>query len=131
MRNRGAAIILDSGKIALIKRVREGQTYYVFPGGGIEDGETPGQAAIREVFEELGVTVKLKESPLISEREDGSTESYYFADIISGSFGSGKGEEFELSGGRGTYTPVWVCLGELSSIDVRPIEIAASLTEKG
>lgn len=32
IRNRGGAIIVQEGKIALIKRIREGETYYVFPG---------------------------------------------------------------------------------------------------
>ena len=27
--------------LALIRRVRDGHTYYLFPGGGVEDGETP------------------------------------------------------------------------------------------
>ena len=53
-RNRGAAIIVQEGKIALIKRIREDETYYVFPGGGIEEGETPEEATKREIFEELG-----------------------------------------------------------------------------
>ena len=35
IRNRGAAIIVQEGKIALIKRIREEETYYVFPGGGL------------------------------------------------------------------------------------------------
>ena len=54
IRNRGAAIIVQEGKIALIKRIREEETYYVFPGGGIEEGETPEEAMKREVYEELG-----------------------------------------------------------------------------
>ena len=54
IRNRGAAIIVQKGKIALIKRIREDETYYVFPGGGIEEGETPEEATRREIFEELG-----------------------------------------------------------------------------
>ena len=53
-RNRGAAIIVQEGKIALIKRIQEDETYYVFPGGGIEEGETPEEATKREIFEELG-----------------------------------------------------------------------------
>ncbi len=61
-RNRGAAIIVQEGKIALIKRIREDETYYVFPGGGIEEGETPEEATKREIFEELGVHIKSRAS---------------------------------------------------------------------
>ncbi len=49
IRNRGAAII-----------VQEGETYYVFPGGGIEEGETPEEATKREIYEELGVHIELE-----------------------------------------------------------------------
>ena len=45
--------------IALIERVRDGTTYYVFPGGIVEEGETAPAAAMREAFEELGVYVEL------------------------------------------------------------------------
>ena len=60
IRNRGAAIIVQEGKIALIKRIREEETYYVFPGGGIEEGETPEEATKREVYEELGVHIQVE-----------------------------------------------------------------------
>ncbi|MRB25020.1 NUDIX domain-containing protein, partial [Bacillus thuringiensis] len=59
IRNRGAAIIVLEGKIALIKRIREEERYYVFPGGGIEEGETPEEATKREVYEELGVHIQV------------------------------------------------------------------------
>lgn len=47
MRNRAAVILLDGEKVALIRREKMGSVYYVFPGGGIEEGETPEQAAKR------------------------------------------------------------------------------------
>lgn len=60
IRNRGAAIIVQEGKIDLIKRIREEEIYYVFPGGGIEEGETPEEATKREIYEELGLHIKVK-----------------------------------------------------------------------
>lgn len=62
VKNRGSSVVIENNKVALIKRVRAGQEYYVFPGGGIEQDESPEQAAIRETFEELGVHVAIKGS---------------------------------------------------------------------
>jgi len=56
---RAAVVIVENGRVALIERVRDGRTYFVFPGGGVEVGETPENAAVREAEEELGVNVKL------------------------------------------------------------------------
>ena len=36
MRDRGSVVIIENGKVALIKRSRARAVYYVFPGGGIE-----------------------------------------------------------------------------------------------
>lgn len=38
MRDRGSVVIIKNNKVGLIKRIREGSVYYVFPGGGIEIG---------------------------------------------------------------------------------------------
>lgn len=59
MRDRGSLIIIENGKVALIRRIRDGSVYYVFPGGGIVKGETPKEGAKREAFEELGVEVRI------------------------------------------------------------------------
>lgn len=53
------AIITDGGRVLMIRRrEREGKLLWAFPGGGIEDGETPEQAAVRETAEEVGLEVK-------------------------------------------------------------------------
>ncbi|WP_030917388.1 NUDIX hydrolase [Streptomyces sp. NRRL B-24720] len=55
------AIIVDSdsGRVLMIRRrEREGKLLWAFPGGGIEAGETPEQAAVRETSEEVGLEVK-------------------------------------------------------------------------
>lgn len=125
-RNRGAAIIVQEGKIALIKRIREDETYYVFPGGGIEEGETPEEATKREIFEELGVHIKVEH--LIAKVEYKGTEYYFNADIVGGVFGSGKAEEFEMKD-RGIYIPLRLPIYELEKVNIKPYEVVESILE--
>ncbi|EJR17875.1 NUDIX domain-containing protein [Bacillus paranthracis] len=125
-RNRGAAIIVQEGKIALIKRIQEDETYYVFPGGGIEEGETPEEATKREIFEELGVHIKVEH--LIAKVEYKGTEYYFNADIVGGVFGSGKAEEFEMKD-RGIYIPLWLPIYELKKVNIKPYEVVESILE--
>jgi len=123
MRDRASVVIKQNNKVALIKRVRDGLEYYVFPGGGIEIGEEREEAAKREAFEELGVEVVVKNC--IAAVEFNGTQYYYLADIIGGEFGTGQGEEYtDENRNRGSYTPMWVELDKLSSINVIPKEVA-------
>lgn len=123
MRNRGSVVLVNENKVALIKRVREGVTYFVLPGGGIEDGETPEEAAKREALEELGVTVKVKES--LAEVDFNGTQFFFLCEIIGGTFGTGQGEEYTTAKtDRGTYRPTWIDIHKLESLDVRPREVA-------
>ncbi|MFF3324939.1 NUDIX hydrolase [Streptomyces sp. NPDC002889] len=53
------AIITSGDKVLMIRRrQREGKLSWAFPGGGIEQGETPEQAAVRETLEETALEVK-------------------------------------------------------------------------
>lgn len=124
IRNRGAAIIVQEGKIVLIKRIREGEIYYVFPGGGIEEGETAEEATKREAYEELGVHIKVEH--LIAKVEYKGTEYYFNAHIIDGVFGSGKAEEFKLKD-RGSYIPLWLPIHELEKVSIKPYEVVGSI----
>lgn len=124
IRNRGVAIIVQEGKIALIKRIRGGETYYVFPGGGIEEGETPEEATKREAYEELGVHIEVKS--LIRQIKYKGMQYYYEAYIIDGVFGSGKGEEFKRTD-RGSYIPLWLPIHELENVNVKPYELVTSI----
>lgn len=123
MRDRSSVVIIENQKVVLIQKIRDGSIYYVFPGGGIENGETPEAGAKREALEELGVEVKVKEC--ISEVEFNGTQYFFLSEIISGTLGTGQGEEYtDKNRNRGTYLPMWVDIESLSSIDVRPNEVA-------
>lgn len=53
----GVMLVTDDGMVLLIKRADTGQ--WAFPGGVIEEGETPETAAVRECEEEIGYTPTL------------------------------------------------------------------------
>ncbi|MGW6946151.1 NUDIX hydrolase [Streptomyces xanthophaeus] len=53
------AIITKGDRVLMVRRrQQEGKLLWAFPGGGIEDGETAEQAAVREVAEEVALEVK-------------------------------------------------------------------------
>ncbi|MBQ3762281.1 MAG: NUDIX domain-containing protein [Clostridia bacterium] len=54
-RNSARSIIISNGRVAMIHSLK--YDYYKFPGGGIENGEDPVEAMIRETREEAGLLV--------------------------------------------------------------------------
>lgn len=54
-RHSARAIIIQNGKVAMVYSQK--YDYYKFPGGGIEQGEDPIQAMVRETAEEAGLRV--------------------------------------------------------------------------
>ena len=58
-KNRSVAIVIRDGKILMerlcYKDANKGKEFFSVPGGGIDEGETPEQAAIRELKEECGL----------------------------------------------------------------------------
>lgn len=124
---RSAVIILnDADEVALIRRDKQDETYYVFPGGGLEEGATLEQTAIREAHEELGVDVELEGVAAVVRFND-LDNPYYWAKITGGIFGTGTGEEFEDTSSG--YTPLWVKRSDLEHLPVRPTSLVKELTK--
>ena len=55
VRNAARSIIIRDGRVAMVHSLKD--DYYQFPGGGIERGEDPVAALIRETREEAGLVV--------------------------------------------------------------------------
>ncbi|WP_108669161.1 NUDIX domain-containing protein [Peribacillus acanthi] len=56
------AVIINENKILMVKQyVQRGDIVWNFPGGNIEEYETPFETCIREVKEETGYDVAIKE----------------------------------------------------------------------
>ena len=128
MKHSGRVIVLKDTEVLFIKRVKNDRTYYVFPGGGAEQGETPEMTAIREAFEELGVQVQLGEC--FETIHFGEVKQYYFfATIIGGELGTGQAEEFTT--GEGTYELEWLPVDALNTYPIIPTEIVDRLMNVG
>jgi 8-oxo-dGTP diphosphatase len=124
MSYRAGIILLQDQKVALIERHRAGLHYYTFPGGHVDEGETPEQAAVREAEEELGLKVVIK--LLVAEIWFHEQPQYYYlAETIGGVFGTGTGVEMHSPLPiRGTYTPTWMPLEELLTHNLLPRPLA-------
>ena len=125
MRTRSAAILIQDKSIALIERHRAGMHYFTFPGGGVNEGESPEQAVVREVHEELGVEVRvLRVVAKLWFR--GNPQFFFLVEQTSGEFGSGTGEEYssERDPARGTYLPIWIPIHDITINNVLPKEVA-------
>jgi 8-oxo-dGTP pyrophosphatase MutT (NUDIX family) len=117
MRIRAGVVLIHGNKVALIERHRAGLDYFVFPGGGMNEGETPEQAAIRETMEELGVAVTIKQKVAEITVGQKSKQVYFLVEQVGGEFGSGEGEEYTDADpndpGEGIFIPIWMPIDEL------------------
>lgn len=72
--------VLPNGKILLISehKVPQNLTVLGFPGGMIEDGESPAEAATREAAEELGIIVeRLQEITVVKTTFPNTSVTYF------------------------------------------------------
>lgn len=84
MRNRSMAMVAREGKILMIKTFRFNRYIWELPGGGIEQGETPAQAAVRELKEECGVDGTVSRPLNTIHCKNGSVEYVFLVDIPEG-----------------------------------------------
>ena len=125
MRKRSGIILIHEGKLALIERHKQGRHYYAFPGGGVDEGETDEQAAIREAEEELGIRVKIVQKAATILRTGRRDQVYFLVDWVDGDFGTGTGEEYgEPDEFNGTYNPLWMPLEKVLDNNVVPRGLA-------
>lgn len=111
------AVVTDGSRIAAIERALDGEQWFTLPGGGILDGETAEETAVRESDEELGLDVTAASKlAVVVYRCDGETslQTYVWCEV-AGEFGTGHGDEYaaERQAKRGTYRPVWLDVSAL------------------
>jgi 8-oxo-dGTP diphosphatase len=116
MRARAAAVIIKNDSVLLIHRNNEGKQYYVLPGGGIEAGEEPLQACIREVKEELGIEVK--NARVFFEYQNGDDPNYFF--LIDEYHGKPTIGDFPKQSETNIYEIEWVDIQDILTVPLFP-----------
>ena len=124
-RNRSAGIVLKNDKVLVMRRINNGDEYWVFPGGGVEDGETPEQTAVREIDEET--TVRVTHGKLLYHItwNTGEENFFYLCEYLSGEpkLREDTNEFEEMKGGNQLFEPMWIGIDKLQSLKLYQLEV--------
>lgn len=117
-RIRVAAIIVEDGRILLVRHEKDGQSYWMLPGGGVDYGETLAEALRRELREELNIEAAIGPLMLandsIPEDRHRHIVNLYFAARITGG-------ELRTGGDARVVEAAFQPLDALEDLPVRPV----------
>lgn len=114
--NKGVrGIIIKNGEILLIHRFKQGDVYWVVPGGGVEEGETLEEALRREMKEETGLDVV--EFKLLDQINIDKTEHYYYECTVAEGEAKLGGPEAEANCSDNQYILTWLPVSEAKKLD--------------
>ncbi|MYX15664.1 NUDIX domain-containing protein [Streptomyces sp. SID8374] len=104
VRVRAGAIVIRDGHMLLIRfqEPDEDGPYFEIPGGGVETGETPEEAAVRELREETGLRGSVRRE--VARIWKGGRHEHYFLMTAEGS--PGAPETLDTYGGTLAWIPV-------------------------
>lgn len=117
-RNRSQAVVCRNGKLLLVEHKMKGRDFFNLPGGGIEEEETPEEAALRELFEEAGVKGRIVRPLAIEYKPDLQSRIFSFLVEIPDQAQPKKGLDPELPLEEQTIIGVtWLALDEIPERD--------------
>ncbi|WP_223626000.1 NUDIX domain-containing protein [Microbacterium sp. EST19A] len=117
---RAVCVCFDGSRVLLMRRLKGGRRYTVLPGGGIEAGETPAQAAVRELAEETGL-VGTVTGDIATVDHDDRRAHYLLLTALPGEPTLG-GPEALAESEDNKYRPGWVPMAELADEPLVPEE---------
>lgn len=128
MRISSRCILIEDNNVLLIYRERDGEKYYVFPGGKIEDGETKEECIKRECQEELGIDIEIKKYMYEVKGKD-FIQHFFLIERVAGEIGTGNPEEYDNNRKGGIQVPTFVDIDNLKSLNVVSPRIVSQFLE--
>lgn len=130
-RNRSAGIVIKDGHILLMRRVNHGKEYFTFAGGGVDEGETPEAAVVREFDEETTLVVKPLKLLYRITWDSGDQNYFYLCEYVSGvpQLHPDSEELEEMKKGVQVFDPLWVEIKRLPTLLLYQLEIRDLLVE--
>lgn len=117
-RDRSQSMVIRGDQILLVEHELFGRDFYNLPGGGMEEGETPEQAALRELAEECNVTGTIIRPLTVEYKPDLESRVYTFLVEIPEDAVAEKGIDPELPAEEQSIIGVkWLRLNEIAERD--------------
>lgn len=117
-RDRAQAMVIRDDRILLVKHRMRDREFYCLPGGGVDEGETYEQAALRELEEESLVKGKVVRKLSVQYKPDNRGEVHTFLVEIGSDAIPGIGTDPEFSEEEQSIIGVeWLALEELGEAD--------------
>lgn len=128
MRISSRCILMENSNVLLFYRERNGEKYYVFPGGGIEEGETKEDCIKRECKEELGINIEIKKYVYEVKGKD-FVQHFFLIRRTDGEIGTGNPLEYDVNRKGGIQIPMFVSIDNLKSLNVVSPPIVSQFLE--
>jgi len=120
-------VVVNGDRVLVMKRHKRGRDYAVLPGGGVEEGETAAEAALRELREETTLVAEI-DRLLWTGRHNDRPAWYFLMTAVRG--------RAELSGSEAlanrpdnSFELRWVTADRFTELGLHPPDIRGPLAE--